>query len=444
MAKLNLQFQRLLISLIILFLPTQLGKHFWPQFSYVFGLRSDYLSPTIYFVDVLIFALFLLSFKKALSVLINSLRTPRNLIFFIFIFVFFALNIFLSPTPLLGIIKLLRLLELIFLASFLIRETGRIIKINTIINFLSISLLYESFLAIWQFMAQKTIGGFWWWLGERTFDASTPLVAKAVVNGQILLRSYGTFSHPNTLAAFLMIALTIVLIYHKSSKTIFNYQKKILYFVLFLVVSAAMFLTFSRLVWFLYLIILILLFLPDFIRQKKLLFLLFTALITVFYFFNQTIISRFLALYDIDLISITNRMQLNEAAIGMFIQHPVFGAGLNNFLILLPQYLSISGMVRFYQPAHNLILLIAAETGIVGLSVFILVNFYTFKHLISKKNKSIIKAKYLILLLFVFLILSMFDHYFFTQTQGQLLMVLVYSMCWTGGKAVYYERVNRL
>ena len=45
--------------LLILFLPTQLGKHFWPNFSYVYGVRIDYLSPTLYFTDILIIGLFL-------------------------------------------------------------------------------------------------------------------------------------------------------------------------------------------------------------------------------------------------------------------------------------------------------------------------------------------------------------------------------------------------
>ena len=50
----------LLFYSIILFLPTQLGLHFWPEYSKVLGLRIDYLSPTIYMTDVLILLLIVL------------------------------------------------------------------------------------------------------------------------------------------------------------------------------------------------------------------------------------------------------------------------------------------------------------------------------------------------------------------------------------------------
>src|SRR5215469_9265549 len=46
--------ESLLLSLFFLLLPTQLGKHSWPDFSYVSGIRIDYLSPIIYVTDVIL------------------------------------------------------------------------------------------------------------------------------------------------------------------------------------------------------------------------------------------------------------------------------------------------------------------------------------------------------------------------------------------------------
>src|SRR3989338_9410931 len=48
-----------LFFLTLLFLPTQLGRHFWPSFSYILGIRTDYLSPTLYLTDILILLLFI-------------------------------------------------------------------------------------------------------------------------------------------------------------------------------------------------------------------------------------------------------------------------------------------------------------------------------------------------------------------------------------------------
>jgi len=40
--------QQRLFWLLVFLLPVQFGRHFWPEWSYVMGLRIDYLSPTIY------------------------------------------------------------------------------------------------------------------------------------------------------------------------------------------------------------------------------------------------------------------------------------------------------------------------------------------------------------------------------------------------------------
>src|SRR5438045_3586285 len=54
----------LFFYLLFLFLPTQFGKHFWPEFSFVYGLRLDYLSPTIYLTDILTIIIFVFSIKS--------------------------------------------------------------------------------------------------------------------------------------------------------------------------------------------------------------------------------------------------------------------------------------------------------------------------------------------------------------------------------------------
>src|SRR3989338_6605244 len=48
----------LLIFLFIFLLPTQLGKHFFLDFSSISGVRVDYLAPTLYLADVVSLILF--------------------------------------------------------------------------------------------------------------------------------------------------------------------------------------------------------------------------------------------------------------------------------------------------------------------------------------------------------------------------------------------------
>jgi len=54
-----MQFSVLFFYLLILFLPTQLGRHFFFDFSFVSGIRIDYLAPTIYLTDILVLLLFI-------------------------------------------------------------------------------------------------------------------------------------------------------------------------------------------------------------------------------------------------------------------------------------------------------------------------------------------------------------------------------------------------
>src|SRR3989344_2827290 len=56
--------QTLFFTLLCL-LPTQLVIHFWPEWASVLGRRIDYLSPTVFLTDVVIFLILVLfGFEK--------------------------------------------------------------------------------------------------------------------------------------------------------------------------------------------------------------------------------------------------------------------------------------------------------------------------------------------------------------------------------------------
>lgn len=59
--------EKVLCFLFIFFIPTQLGKHFWPEWSYVMGIRVDYLSPTLYFLDLIWLGFFVINTKERVA-----------------------------------------------------------------------------------------------------------------------------------------------------------------------------------------------------------------------------------------------------------------------------------------------------------------------------------------------------------------------------------------
>lgn len=65
-------------------------------------------------------------------------------------------------------------------------------------------------------------------------------------------------------------------------------------------------------------------------------------------------------------LEVQSRTELNEVGVAMFLDHPLVGAGLNNFEQDMGPYQE-HGLIFADNPVHNLFLLQAAETGLVGL-----------------------------------------------------------------------------
>ena len=94
-----------MIFLLLLLLPSQLGLHFWPGWALVNGIRVDYLSPTFYLTDLIIFIIWAFNHFK--------LKVPFVAI------VLIVLNIFCSLSPLTSIFKWLRILEYFWFFKYL-------------------------------------------------------------------------------------------------------------------------------------------------------------------------------------------------------------------------------------------------------------------------------------------------------------------------------------
>jgi len=124
--------ERCIFYLLILFFPTQLGKHFWPDFSIVSGIRIDYLSATLYITDVLLILLFgvfvtrfFRTFKKTkrLSPKFSVLFKKKEFYFIsIFVIAFLFSNIYFSARPLLSLYGLAKLAEFVFLSLYIAKS----------------------------------------------------------------------------------------------------------------------------------------------------------------------------------------------------------------------------------------------------------------------------------------------------------------------------------
>lgn len=404
-----------ILATFLLFLPTQLGRHFWLKDSFVFGLKVDYLSPTLYFQDILILLLLLFSRRK-----IFSWFNRQRLIFFSLFILLLALNIFFSSTPLLSFFYWLRVVEFVLLGIMFFQNKNVVLK--RLEKFLPVVMVGEFVLGVAQMLRSSSLNGIFWLLGERSFNVFTPGIARASWMGKVILRPYGTFSHPNSLAGFSLVGLILIL----GKKNLSWFDKLAV-----LAGLALILLAFSRTVWLTAFVLSLgfLLFRLKKAIEKKPSSLTFGYLSIIFflplclYFFSQT---------SIDPTSFYVRKDLAEFALSEIREKPVLGFGGNSFIRELSQKQPVWQWLYWLQPVHNIFLLIVAETGFLGLAFFLLLLFKAVGGLFLK-NFSCYPS--LTVALFAILLTGLFDHYWLTLIQNQLFLVLVFSLSIAHGSA---------
>ena len=398
--------------LFIFLLPLQLGRHFWPASSFVLGLRVDYLSPTFFLTDLLVLAiLFFWLGEKFLKKQFSPFRSFKTYWWVVAIFVFLLANAFLAQNQGAAFYQFIKILELSLLAFYVAQNHDCLSRIALP---LSLAVFYSSLIAIAQFFKQASLNGFFWWLGERTFNIATPGIAKAIINGQLIMRPYGTFPHPNVLAGFLLVGLILTIPY--------LFQKnKFLFTSYLLVVILAIVLSFSRSVWLLGLIS-SLFFLGKSKIPKKLFWLAggFWLILLILAFYLLPHFSTNEAFFQ--------RVQLMKAALLMVKVSPLSGVGLNNFIVRLPEFWLVTGFTYWLQPVHNLYLLLLSETGAVGFLIFLWLLILVFKRLLKP---SLWINFPLLMALMAILLLGLTDHYWLTLQPGQLLLALVLGLAWS-------------
>ena len=382
--------------MLILLIPVQLGKHFWPDFAFINGIRIDYLAPTVYLTDILI-GLMLLSW------LITSYKRGKDhvldirgwIFWLLLVGIFVEANIYFSLSPYVAIFRWIKYLEMGLLVVYISKAR---ISIRSITKLLILAGLFTAFLALIQLINNGSIGGLFYFLGERSFNLNTPGIARQMLFDRELMRPYATFAHPNVLAGYFVITLSFIL----SSQWIRKNLKLFLaglWLMIIYISGSTMALIVSIGILFQYMKI-----------RSLYKYLAFGAIVVIMSILSIT--------YGLE--SVSRRVELNNIAYELYRSSPIIGIGMNNFIVQMSNYPNINEPGFFFQPAHNIYLLLLAEGGIIGLT---LLTWLIWKiYMIGLKRKS-----YIIPLVAI-LVLGLFDHYPLTLQQGQLLLALVIGL----------------
>lgn len=293
----------------------------------------------------------------------------------------------------------------------------------------------ESALALLQLSAKGSLGGVFYFLGERNMSALTPGAATTVLQGEIFLRSYGTFSHPNVLAGFLLISL--VFVFFKRSVFSFRFGM-LLWLSILLIGTLGMLTTLSRVplaLWSLFLIVEAFRFALRIGKQNiplphrrfiwggvvSLLLAVLISLPLSTRFVTRVLTTRFTEE------AFVVREDLNRVAMQLLWQHPVTGVGLGNFLVESIRYKdAATPLYLAVQPVHNIFLLIGAETGMLGLLLFGWLLLFAWYHARSDGR----------VLLLLILLIGLFDHYWLTLQEGQLLFAVIIGYCYSSSPRI--------
>ena len=402
--------ERVICFLLICSIPIQLGKHFWPDSAFVSGIRVDYLSPTLFFTDILLFVLLGI---VALNIW-KEKKIPSKFTVILLCFTLISLgSFFRSEFPQTFLYSYVRICACICFGYVVARNTTESFLRQVSIGLGSVCVLVV-LMELAQFINQGSIGGVFYWAGERNFSLSTPGIALFTLNGHLLLRPYATFPHPNVLAWYVFISLVCVRYVIFISKTT---KQRTLFTIGYVLIGIGLFFTFSRVLIFSALSLLAI----DAFSRRRALFVFVCAGL-----FMAVFHSRFISKHIfLDLIE---RIHFALPVINLGYDHSLFGLGLNQYFyhqIEVQHELS----PFFLQPVHNSYFVIFLQTGILGLGTIIISVVLSFRR-IFRLDVSY-ERELFFLLLTTLLFAALFDHYFVTLHQGMLLTAFVTGLVWS-------------
>jgi len=350
----------------------------------------------------------------------------QNPNFYLIIFlVVSAISIKNSSSYILSSYSFLKLIEFVifyfYIKSYAIYNFGFIPSLIAIIS----GAVFQSVVAITQFWKQSDLG--LRILGESLITRDLTGIASFYnLYGERVIRAYGTTPHPNILAAYLFLAIFafyFIWLYRGMSK---------LYLFIYGLILLAFFFTFARVMIFLLFLnflirtILVRLKFKDRYWNKRLaLIFLATAVVIIILcvFYWPDVVSRIKISADEEAVQLRIFYGMESLKSGLH----WFGIGPGNFVNwLMVQSPNISRSL--YQPVHNIYLLLYSETGILGISTFLLFLIFLAKDFIFRTHMKKLYHFSFFLVFLSILFMGLFDHFLLTLQQGRFVFWLTLAL----------------
>jgi O-antigen ligase len=431
--------ERLVFYLLVFSIPIQsrLVLHSWTQ------PFSQWTSAYLYGTDILLGLLFLLWIwrtRQLPKLDFNKITLFPGFWLSIF-FVFSALSIINSHINSLSWYQLLKLAEFTGFYFYLTVNFGKTYELKKASLVIIASGFLQALIGIAQYLKQGSLG--LRLLGESPLSVTAQGIAVFIADTHRYLRAYGSTPHPNILAAWLFTAIFSFYFYYilRQSKP-GSIPKNILHEIPWLLIYAAILfaflLTFSRVIIVLFGVGIVIQLVLSFsrrnyrqkiseIKSKVIIILSVSVAVSILFclLYWPQVKSRVHISAEEE--AVTQRVFYNQVAESVTASHPLTGIGLGQFV---PDMMSKFKYLPpgLYQPDHNIYLLIASETGLLGLAVFLLFLFFTFWRFVRRVDFSKLRSFSFLTFGLSLLAMGLFDHFLLTTQQGSFIFWMTMAL----------------
>ncbi len=291
---------------------------------------------------------------------LNGITVPLSI--FIFIGIVSLIN---AKDLHLGLFQIFVLSKKLLLVIYISNNIGNEKTLKWILLALLFGFLFECSVGLLQYLTQSKVGLYL--LGELKDDVAS----MDLIGYKDITRVSGTFWHSNGFAFYLQLLIPLFLAF---SIVRSNGICRLLSGSIALFGFIILLLTLSRGAWVSFIVsivVLLILFLKKLNNKAEIIKWVILSLIifsVMIFFFGELISVR---LFGHDYGAAYSRIPMMKTALNIIGHNPLLGIGINNYAESMIDYDVTGHSFSLYRPVHNLFLLIAAETGLLGLLFFL-------------------------------------------------------------------------
>jgi putative inorganic carbon (HCO3(-)) transporter len=276
--------------------------------------------------------------------------------------VFSSLSLLAARDGELVVMQLINMAKLLFLCWIIANSVKNDVDVKFLIAGLMLGLLLQALIGAYQGISGRPLGLFFL---DEIADVKKQELSVGLAN-----RVQGTIGHPNSYAMYLVMVIPFTL---ASLFSRIKHSFKVLAGIMLCLSCVALIFTLARMAWINFLVIISIVLMLA-VRRKRI-----SSRAVIWIVGAGSLILLGLILFGPDIIlsrltssdqgSAYSRFTLARTALAIIKDHPFVGVGLNNYSLVSTQYGATVIGPQFV--VHNAYLLIAAETGLVGLAAFL-------------------------------------------------------------------------